>query len=148
MGGEKQRCHVRRDEQFEHGIANLASYLRKRGVEVQEGVSRQAFVTNAERLVALLEQAEAVPRRSGFLRHELVQRGVNLGLLTSLFPSMVEAHVPQPLDCGENSRYADKWRISCYLQVKKDWKPRVAAHEPVWLCIGGFCDERGAPLSK
>mmetsp|Transcript_850 Transcript_850/g.2406 ORF Transcript_850/g.2406 Transcript_850/m.2406 type:complete len:283 (-) Transcript_850:77-925(-) len=116
--------------------ANLASYLRKRGVEVQEGVSREAIVTNAERLVALLEQTEAVPRRSGFLRHELVQGGVNLDLLTALLPSMVEAYVPQPLDYGENSRYADKWRISCYLQVKEDWKPHVDAHEPMWLCMG------------
>mmetsp|Transcript_102109 Transcript_102109/g.285077 ORF Transcript_102109/g.285077 Transcript_102109/m.285077 type:complete len:172 (+) Transcript_102109:2-517(+) len=47
---------------------------------------------------------------------------------------------PQPLDYGRNSRYGDKWRISCYLVVMENWKPKIMPHDPMVRCMGPVMD--------
>merc|ERR1712032_269852 len=58
-----------------------------------------------------------------------------------LFPEMKDAYLQQPLDYGRNSRYGDKWRISCYLVVMENWKPKIEAHEPMVRCMSAVMDE-------
>ena len=42
-----------------------------------------------------------------------------------------ESYVQQPLDYGRNSHYGDEWRISCYMVVMENWKPKIMPHEPM-----------------
>ena len=54
--------------------------------------------------------------------------------LQNLFPEIKESYVQQPLDYGRNSRYGDDWRISCYMVVMENWKPKIMPHEPMLRC--------------
>lgn len=49
----------------------------------------------------------------------------------SILKEIKESYVQQPLDYGRNSRYGDEWRISCYMVVMENWKPKIMPHEPM-----------------
>merc|ERR1712107_846586 len=82
------------------------------------------------------------------LRHAFVARTVCPEKLQGLFPEMKAAYTQQPLDYGRNSRYGDKWRISCYLVVMENWKPRIEAHEPMVRCMSPVMNECMEAFSK
>lgn len=118
-------------------VANLTKYLRMKGVEVYEGATEQETITkNAERLIFLLDTAgTSVPRTSAQLRHALVGHTVDPDQLSRSFSAIKEAYVQQPLDYGRNSRYGDKWKISCYMVVMENWKPKIEPHLPMVQCL-------------
>lgn len=120
----------------EFSVRGLSSYLRKQGVEVVDGLEdpERATVANAQRLIELLDSA-GPPAPVKSLRHELVPGVVCPAHLETLFPAMKDAYVPQELDYGRNSRYGDRWRISCYLVVMENWKPKILPHEPMVQCM-------------
>jgi len=80
------------------------------------------------------------------LIHVLVRGGVDPQLLHDRFPRIKGAYAQQALDYGPNSRYGDRWKISCYLVVLEKWKPKIMPHLPmvealsdvVQLCCRGF----------
>ncbi|CAK0800032.1 unnamed protein product, partial [Prorocentrum cordatum] len=117
----------------------LASYLRKKGVEADEGHGdpEGAVITNAHKLLELLDAAVGA---GPLWKHEFVRELVGRAWLEDLFPAMKEAYEPQPLDYGRNSRYGDKWRISCYLVVMENWKPKIMPHDPMVRCMGPVMD--------
>lgn len=121
----------------------LASYLRKNGVTPLELASPQETVlAHAAMLLQLLDtpgfsKPPSVPQ----LRHQFIQNAVDAKWLGALFPAMQESYEQQPLDYGRNSRYGDKWRISCYLVVMENWKPKIEAHGPMVQCMGPVMNE-------
>ncbi|CAE8680325.1 unnamed protein product [Polarella glacialis] len=125
-------------------VRNLSKYLKMKGVEVYEGSTpEETLAVNAERLIELLDKAKQEPSRSSSaarLRHEVVKGVVLPAELEAQFPAMKEAYVQQPLDYGRNSRYGDKWRISCYLVVMENWKPKIEAHEPMVRCMASVME--------
>mmetsp|Transcript_29438 Transcript_29438/g.62671 ORF Transcript_29438/g.62671 Transcript_29438/m.62671 type:complete len:323 (-) Transcript_29438:110-1078(-) len=125
-------------------IPNLTKYLQMKNVAVHEGVTPEETVAvNAERLLELLDRAGAVKPPTGPtpLRHAFMAGVVCPEKLQGLFPEMKAAYTQQPLDYGRNSRYGDKWRISCYLVVMENWKPRIEAHEPMVRCMSSVMNE-------
>merc|ERR1712032_464172 len=115
-----------------------------KGVEVHHGAnSEERILVNAQRLIELMSKSDpnAGRRRAGALRHNLDCKGIDPSRLLELFPAMKEAYLQQPLDYGRNSRYGDKWKISCYLVVMENWKPRIQPHEPMVRCMGGIMNE-------
>jgi len=118
-------------------IPNLTSYLRTKGVAIHAGATAEETITvNAERLLQLLDSAGTrLPRSSARLRHALVSGVVHPDDLKRIFPAMKAAYVQQPLDYGPHSRYGDKWRISCYMVVMENWKPKIEPHEPMVECM-------------
>lgn len=121
--------------------AGLAKYLRMKGVEPRTGDDPEAVnAENAGLLLELLDQA--IPTATIHpLRHELVKGAVWPAQIRSLFPDMKAAYVQQVLDYGPNSRYGDRWRISCYLVVMENWKPKIEPHAPMVKCMSGVMDE-------
>ena len=61
----------------------------------------------------------------------LVVKVIKPKRLQNLFPEIKNCYVQQPLDYGRYSRYGDDWRISCYLVVMENWKPKIMPHEPM-----------------
>mmetsp|Transcript_91984 Transcript_91984/g.173300 ORF Transcript_91984/g.173300 Transcript_91984/m.173300 type:complete len:374 (-) Transcript_91984:48-1169(-) len=121
---------------------NLAKYLRQKGITPREGGTEDTTLANAALLVELLERTgDACRSLASTLRHELVRQAISPDNLQSLFPAMKAAYVQQPLDYGRNSRYGSKWRISCYLVVMENWKPKIYPHEPMVKCMGQVMDE-------
>lgn len=117
----------------------LAKYLRMKSLEVHEGrTSEETLRVNGSRLLEhlRLNGDASRPRGPAPLRHVVVRERVDSARLTQLFPEMKEAYMQQPLDYGRNSRYGDKWRISCYLVVMESWKPKIEAHLPMVQCMG------------
>ena len=55
------------------------------------------------------------PRKT--LRHVLVRGSISPALLQERFPQIKGAYTQQALDYGKNSRYGDRWKISCYIVV-------------------------------
>jgi len=123
-------------------VVNLKKYLRMKGVEVQDGATEEETISrNARQLLQLLDtEGTTVPPKAVQLRHALVSSVIDPERLTALFPAMKAAYVQQPLDYGRNSRYGDKWRISCYLVVMENWKPKIEAHQPMVECMGPVMD--------
>eukprot|EP00933_Yihiella_yeosuensis_P016133 TRINITY_DN13898_c2_g1_i1.p1 TRINITY_DN13898_c2_g1~~TRINITY_DN13898_c2_g1_i1.p1 ORF type:complete len:326 (+),score=66.06 TRINITY_DN13898_c2_g1_i1:60-1037(+) len=121
-------------------LRGLTKYLKMKGVEVFEGsTDEETIAVNAERLLQLLDEAADSGKstaKGSRLRHELVKGGYSPEDLQARFSAMKEAYMQQPLDYGRNSRYGDKWRISCYLVVMENWKPKIEAHEPMVQCMG------------
>jgi len=122
--------------------ANLKKYLRMKGVEpCEEATEQETMLANAKLLLRLLSAGgTSVPPASAQLRHELVSSAIQPERLANVFPVMKEAYVQQPLDYGRNSRYGDKWRISCYLVVMENWKPRIEPHRPMVECMTPVMD--------
>jgi len=120
-------------------LPGLTKYLRMKGADVHEGETPdETVVVNASRLLALLDQQGGGRPRAvagAPLRHELVPQTVAPSDLQALLPAVQEAYVQQPLDYGRNSRYGDKWRISCYFVVMESWKPNILPHEPMVQCM-------------
>lgn len=121
-------------ERFSHRA--LATVARKRGLKA-EGTTRVL----AEALVNDLEHskrggAAAYAPTGRKLRHALVRTGIDGTLLWAKFPAMRDAYVQQPLNYGRHSRYGDKWRISCYLVVLENAKPKTLPHQPMVECMG------------
>lgn len=128
-------------------LPNLTKYLRMKGVEVFEGATQdESLHVNARRLLEFMDKAASAPgaqQRAAPgvpLRHELIPAGYSCQDLEERFESMKEAYVQQPLDYGRNSRYGDKWRISCYLVVLENWKPKIQPHPPMVECMGPVMD--------
>lgn len=122
---------------------NLSSYLRKKGLAVAEGPTpEEAILANAELLLEHLHSQGDAPRASkSMLRHELVGGAVRPDWLWDVFPAMKAAYVQQGLDYGRGSRYGDKWKISCYLVVMENWKPKIYPHEPMVQCMSPVMNE-------
>ena len=53
---------------------------------------------------------------------------------SNILEEIKDSYVQQPLDYGRNSRYGDDWRISCYMVVMENWKPKIMPHEPMLRC--------------
>merc|ERR1712014_193632 len=70
------------------------------------------------------------------MRHTIKKHAISVEKLDKLFPQMKTAYAQQPLDYGRNSRYGDKWKISCYLVVMENWKPKIQPHMPMVQCMG------------
>mmetsp|Transcript_6182 Transcript_6182/g.17165 ORF Transcript_6182/g.17165 Transcript_6182/m.17165 type:complete len:351 (-) Transcript_6182:67-1119(-) len=129
-------------------LPNLTKYLRMKGVEVFEGSTPEDTIeVNALRLLQLLDSTASGPGSKpraapgAPLHHELIEEGVARADLDARFPAMKDAYVQQPLDYGRNSRYGDKWRISCYLVVMENWKPKIEAHPAMVECMGPVMDK-------
>lgn len=115
----------------------LASFVRRKkcGSEGAPGV-----LANARALAAFLATAPTAPTEK-VLKHALVEAAISPALLVEKFPAVKAAYVQQPLDYGRNSRYGDKWKISCYLVVLEKWKPRIVPHAPMVDAMGDVMDE-------
>lgn len=107
----------------------LASYVKKKC-----GATSSDVVANARALAAFLELPTPEPER--VLKHALVRAAISPALLEARFPRVKAAYVQQPLDYGRNSRYGDKWKISCYLVVLEKWKPKIMPHAPMVDAMG------------
>lgn len=122
--------------------SNLASYLRQKKLEPYSGTAPADVAWNAELLVELLERKGDTCRSlASTMRHCLMRERIDSAKLLELFPSMKAAYQQQPLDYGRNSRYGSNWRISCYLVVMENWKPKIEAHRPMVDCMGGVMHE-------
>lgn len=128
-------------------LANLTKYLRMKGVDTFEGSTpEETILVNARRLLEFMDSTSSGPggrprpAPGNPLRHELIEGGIPADELVAKFPAMKEAYVQQPLDYGRNSRYGDKWRISCYLVVMDNWKPKIEPHLPMVDCMGPVMD--------
>merc|ERR1719265_352713 len=121
----------------------LASYLRRKGImPTERATSDETVIANAIVLLQLLDDPSVAKPLSGpKYRHEFLQNAVDPQWLEALFPEMQEAYLQQPLDYGRNSRYGDKWRISCYLVVMDNWKPKIEPHEPMVQCMAPVMNE-------
>lgn len=121
-------------ERFSHRA--LATVARKRGLkdEGTTGVLAEALVNDLER--SKRRGAAAYAPTGRMLRHALVRAGVDGALLWAKFPAMRDAYVQQPLNYGRHSRYGDRWRISCYLVVLENAKPKILPHQPMVECMG------------
>jgi len=129
-------------------IPNLTKYMRMKGISVHDGATpEETIAVNAKRLLEHLDASSKNPS-TGMLRHELVQEVIPRSRLEGLFPTMKEAYVQQPLDYGRNSRYGDKWRISCYLVVMENWKPKIQPHEPMVQCMNGVMNDCVSEFAK
>eukprot|EP00928_Gymnodinium_smaydae_P037201 TRINITY_DN25864_c0_g2_i2.p1 TRINITY_DN25864_c0_g2~~TRINITY_DN25864_c0_g2_i2.p1 ORF type:complete len:342 (+),score=61.35 TRINITY_DN25864_c0_g2_i2:55-1026(+) len=118
---------------------NVSKYLKQRGMLPSGDLLR-----DARALVLLLEDAAAKKggeRRGLHFGHELCRGVIARKRLDALFPEIKDNYVQQPLDYGRNSRYGDKWRISCYLVVMENWKPKIQPHEPMLRCLGPVMHE-------
>ena len=84
------------------------------------------------------------------LRHVLVRGCVSPQLLHERFPQIKGAYTQQALDYGKNSRYGDRWKISCYIVVLEKWKPKIMPHEPtVSAGVGvGLCESQTNPYAS
>ena len=94
----------------------LAKYVRK-----VCGVSSGDALEDATRLIQHCKNATP-PSATAFgprktLRHVLVRGCVSPQLLHQRFPRIKGAYTQQALDYGKNSRYGDRWKISCYIVV-------------------------------
>ncbi|CAJ1367972.1 unnamed protein product [Effrenium voratum] len=107
---------------------NLSKYMVQRGLCPSEDLLRDATL-----LVSLLEESRGPPAK---FAHELKQAAIDAEHLQRLFPEIQASYVQQPLDYGRNSRYGDNWRISCYMVVMENWKPKIMPHEPMLRCLG------------
>eukprot|EP00434_Breviolum_minutum_P042080 symbB.v1.2.037438.t1/scaffold5434.1/size28417/1 len=117
---------------------NLSKYLLQRGLCPSNDLLR-----DAQLLLSLLED-EATEKTSGGRRvfsHALKSAVIKPKRLQNLFPEIKNCYVQQPLDYGRNSRYGDDWRISCYLVVMENWKPKIMPHEPMLRCLGDVMNE-------
>jgi len=122
--------------------SNLSSYLRQKGLEHRSGTAPGDVAYNAELLVELLERKGDTCRSlASTMRHFLLRQGITSAKLVELFPSMKAAYLQQPLDYGRNSRYGSNWRISCYLVVMENWKPKIDVHQPMVDCMEGVMHE-------
>eukprot|EP00927_Polykrikos_kofoidii_P026636 TRINITY_DN23688_c0_g1_i1.p1 TRINITY_DN23688_c0_g1~~TRINITY_DN23688_c0_g1_i1.p1 ORF type:complete len:407 (+),score=58.83 TRINITY_DN23688_c0_g1_i1:83-1222(+) len=124
---------------------NLAKYLTMKNLPLHDrpGASvEETLAVNGATLLEHLEREGDVMRVGpARLRHAFIKASVNPARLWELFPAMKAAYVQQPLDYGRNSRYGDKWRISCYLVVMESWKPKIQHHEPMLRCMGPIMEE-------
>mmetsp|Transcript_5052 Transcript_5052/g.14906 ORF Transcript_5052/g.14906 Transcript_5052/m.14906 type:complete len:360 (+) Transcript_5052:123-1202(+) len=121
-------------------MPNLSKYLRMKGVVMRQGrTPEETLLLNASLLLEVLDKscASGIPRAApgAPLRHEMEEQVIPAQELQVLFPEMRDAYVQQPLDYGRNSRYGDRWRISCYLVVMENWKPKIMPHEPMVRCM-------------
>jgi len=97
----------------------LTKYVRK-----VCGAGTGDALEDATRLVEHCKSARP-PSASAFgpagdakrLRHVLVRGCVSPQLLVERFPRIKGAYTQQALDYGKNSRYGDRWKISCYIVV-------------------------------
>jgi len=122
----------------------LAKYLRMKGLPVHAGsTSEETLRVNGARLLEhlRLNGDGSRPRGPVLPRHTVVREGMDPAKLTQLFPEMKAAYMQQPLDYGRNSRYGDKWKISCYLVVLESWKPKIEAHLPMVRCMSGVMQD-------
>ena len=112
-----------------------ARYLSQRGLKPSGNLLHDAAV-----LLSLVRDEAAKKAlgsgRSSTFAHELKKAAVSPQHLAQLFPDIKARYVQQPLDYGRNSRYGDKWRISCYMVVMDNWKPKIMPHEPMLQCLG------------
>lgn len=121
---------------------SLASFLRLRGLEPHTNPQApESIVANARLLIAFISAEKSGSVQSPQLRHAFLRKHVNPQQLKDKFLAMKDAYVPQPLDYGRNSRYGDKWRISCYVVVKENWKPKIEAHQPMVNCMEDIMNE-------
>ena len=117
----------------------LAKYVRK-----VCGVSSGDALEDAQRLIehcktATPPTAQAFgPRKT--LRHVLVRGCVSPQLLVERFPQIKGAYTQQALDYGKNSRYGDRWKISCYIVVLEKWKPKIMPHAPMVEALSDVVD--------
>lgn len=117
----------------------LGSYARKKCGLADRG----SVLENARAVVSFFATASP-PLAMDFgpvkdalrLKHALVRGAIRPSLLAERFPAVKAAYVQQPLDYGRNSRYGDKWKISCYLVVLEKWKPKIMPHEPMVRAMG------------
>ncbi|KAJ1449619.1 hypothetical protein M885DRAFT_535064 [Pelagophyceae sp. CCMP2097] len=128
---------------------SLATLCRARGLAVGDST-----LHNAQIMVDALEEKRQGLSAVTFgpprvqLKHALVRGCVSAAALLDKFDEMREAYVQQPLDYGRNSRYGDKWRISCYLVVLERWKPAILPHAPMVACLGGVMRECAARFEE
>lgn len=104
------------------------------------------LLRDARALVALVESHQG-GRKAAF-GHELLRHTIDPKRLDRLFPDIKASYVQQPLDYGRNSRYGDNWRISCYLVVMENWKPKIMPHEPMLHCLSDVMYECVAKFEK
>lgn len=118
-------------------IPNLTKYLKKNDLPVHEGATPdETIIVNAKRLLEFLDSHKGPVTATARLRHEVATEAIDPKMLKELFPSIQDAYVQQPLDYGRNSRYGDKWKISCYLVVMENWKPKILPHQPMVDVLG------------
>jgi len=122
--------------------SNLASYLRQKKLQPCSGTTLGDVLANAELLVSLLEKKGDTCRSlASTMRHSVPRQAISPVRLQELFPSLKAAYEQQPLDYGRNSRYGSNWRISCYLVVMPNWKPKINPHQPMVDCMGAVMCE-------
>ncbi|CAK9109618.1 unnamed protein product [Durusdinium trenchii] len=123
---------------------NLSKYLLQRGLSPSENL-----LQDAQALLSLLQDdakhkdvsngsSSPGPRA---MAHALKPAVIDPQRLQDLFPEIKASYVQQPLDYGRNSRYGDNWRISCYMVVMENWKPKIMPHEPMLKCLGDIMHE-------
>lgn len=123
-------------------VRNLSKYLLQRGLCPSNDLFR-----DAQLLLSLLQDEASekngkTPRVSSrVFAHCLKPQVIKAKRLQDLFPEIKESYVQQPLDYGRNSRYGDEWRISCYMVVMENWKPKIMPHEPMLRCLGDVMHE-------
>lgn len=121
---------------------SLVTYLKKQGLSPNSGTALVDVAANAELLVELLQRnGDSCRSSASTMRHAVTREGISPAKLLELFPAMKTAYRQQPLDYGRNSRYGDKWRISCYLVVMENWKPKILPHQPMVDCMAEVMDE-------
>ncbi|CAE7270281.1 rib4 [Symbiodinium sp. CCMP2456] len=120
---------------------NLAKYLTQRGLEPSGQLLQDAKVLVSVLRDDALQKANSGAERGRAFAHELKKSAVDRQRLVNLFPDIKASYVQQPLDYGRNSRYGDQWRISCYLVVMENWKPKILPHEPMLRCLGSVMSD-------
>eukprot|EP00439_Symbiodinium_sp_Y106_P046675 s181_g5.t4 len=120
---------------------NLAKYLTQRGFEPSGQLLQDAKVLVSVLRDDAVQKANSGAERGRTFAHELKKSAVDPKRLANLFPDIKASYVQQPLDYGRNSRYGDQWRISCYLVVMENWKPKILPHEPMLRCLGSVMSE-------
>ncbi len=117
----------------------LAKYVRK-----VCGTTTNNTLEDATRLIRHCKNATP-PTATAFgprktLRHVLVRGCVSPQLLHERFPQIKGAYTQQALDYGKNSRYGDRWKISCYIVVLEKWKPKIMPHAPMVDALSDVVD--------
>jgi len=122
----------------------LETYLKRNGLEPQMGgaADADAVEANVRKLIGLLDTGDkGLGYVSDQLAHACVREVVSPSKLQEVFPQMQAAYSYQELSYGRNSRYGEKWKISCYVKVKPGWTPRIDPHEPMVACMTPIMDE-------
>ena len=101
------------------------------------GEAKSSSVAVVPKIMTLRRKEKKYPR------HAMVEGGISVDKLESMFPAIEANFDPAQLDYTETigySRYKN-WNISCYLRVWDGWTPRVPACMPLVNVMDPILDE-------